>query len=165
MGKLGVGIGEDFPVDDAKSAAEGASGTAGDQHGQDDEARREERRRRHEAWHEKKRQWREEWRGRRNAFREEMRAKYGDDYADCGEHRFWHGHVFGPRSLFRIALFIGLIALTIFVFHHLFFILFTFLVLAGLFAAYRGGFDHFDLMSAHGPHPQPPQPPAEAPKA
>jgi hypothetical protein len=94
-----------------------------------------------------------------------MRARYGEDYPHYHDgHGHWHGFAWGPRTLLHLLMLVGLIGLTIFVFNHLLFIMFGLLVLGGLFAAYRGGFDHFDMMAPHGPTPPNPPPPADAPK-
>jgi hypothetical protein len=163
MGKFGVGIGDDFPIDEGKPRDAAPPGT-----GPDYEKEREEWRKRHEQWrkqrdewHEKRRQWRDEWRKRRREFREEMRARYGGDFYD-EEHWRWYGE---PHQLFRILGIIALLVVTIMIFSHIY-ILFGLIVLAGLYFAYRGGFDHFDYpnMSAP-PRSNPPAPPADAPKA
>ena len=170
MAKLGVGIGDEFPIDDGKPAGENASSGPGfNPNDPDYEARRTEYFRQREAWRaqraafrEQRRQWREklraEWRERKHAFKEEMRARYGDDFDDYGyghggDHRHWRGH-----HLFRILFLVGLLVIGITIFSHIY-ILFGLAVLVGLWLAYRGGWDGFDYIPA-GHYPPPPAPPA-----
>ena len=164
MSKLGVGVGDEFPIDDGKPAGENAAGGPGND--PDREARRAEWRKQREAFREQRRQWRDqwraEWRERKHAFKEEMRAQFGDEfdhdhcYGNGGYHRrYWRGH-----HLFQVLIILGLIMIGITLLNHIV-VLFGLVVLAGLFFAYRGGFDHFDLT---GSGPVPPAPPAE-PKA
>ncbi len=162
MGKIGVGIGDDFPIDDSKQ--EGASsGPSPDYNDPEYQKRREEWRRARETWREQRRQWREQWKQHRRAWREEMRARYGDDY-----YAHYHGPDWGPHHLFRILLTLGLIVMAITIFSHLY-IVFGLIVLVGLYLAYRGGFEHFDYTPASGPMPPrsspPTAPPVDAPKA
>src|SRR5215469_8597792 len=146
MGKLGVGVGDEFPIDDGKPAGESASSAPGSD--SDTEARRAEWRRQRDAWREQRRQWRDqwraEWRDRKRAFKEEMRAHYGDEAFDCygngGHHRYWRSH-----HLFRFLLILALIMIALTLLSHVV-VLFGLAVLAGLYFAYRGGLDHFDLL-------------------
>lgn len=122
---------------------------------------REEWYRQRDEWREKRRQWREEWRKKRREFREEMRARYGSDFSEHEPSWRWHAD---PHHLFRILGILALIAVTIMIFSHIY-ILFGLIVLAGLYFAYRGGFDHFDYPHMGAPpRPNPPAPPADAPK-
>jgi hypothetical protein len=159
MGKLGVGIGDDFPVDDGKP--ENGSPDP------DYEKQREEWRRKSDEWHrareewrERRRQWRDEWRKKKREFRQEMKARYGDAFDDHDHYNHWHTD---SHHVMRIIAIVALIAVTIMIFSHIY-LLFGLLVLAGLYFAYRGGFDHFDFPHHAGP-PAPPRPPSEAPKA
>lgn len=180
MGKLGVGIGDEFPIDDGKPQGQGSFGGPEDfyAHNPDYEARRAEWRRQREAWREQRRQWREqwraEWREKKRAFKEEMRARYenGEYPCDYG-HDGWHHGYWRSHRLFHILAVVGLIVIAATIFSHIY-LLFGVIVLAGLWFAYRGGFDHFgpfDLTPASpqpGPRPSspsPPAPPADAPKA
>ena len=159
MSKLGVGVGDEFPIDDGNPAGGNASSGPGTSDS-DYEARRAEWRRQREAWREERRrvrdQWRAEWREKKRAFKEEMRAKYGEDfdphgYGHGGYGRYWRGH-----HLLRLLFILGLIMVAVTLLNHVV-VLFGLVVLAGLYLAYRGGFDHFDLT-------MPPRPPADAPK-
>ena len=157
MSKFGVGVGDDFPIDEGKPREAAPAGA-----GPDYEKEREEWRKQREEWREKRRQWHDEWRRKRRQFREEMRARYGGDFSD-GEHWSWRWYG-EPNHLFRLLGILALIVVTIMIFSHIY-ILFGLIVLAGLYFAYRGGFDHFDYphMSAP-PRPNPPAPPADGPK-
>jgi hypothetical protein len=160
MGKLGVGVGDDFPIDEGKGP------TNGPQNDPDYEKQREEWRRQREEWHrsreewrERRRQWRDAWRQKKREFRAEMKARYGDAYDD-DHHHHWH---YDSHQFMRVIAIVGLVAVTIMIFSHIY-MLFGLLVLAGLYFAYRGGFDHFDFPHHAGP-PAPPAPPSDAPKA
>jgi hypothetical protein len=83
MSKFGVGVGDDFPVDDGNG--QGADGNQP----RDDRADYEEWKRRKEAHRTQREQWRaqrEEWRQRKRAFKEKIRAaaleSFGDDWED-----------------------------------------------------------------------------------
>ncbi len=163
MGKLGVGVGDDFPIDEGKPRDAAPPGAGPDYEKEREEwrKRREEWRKQRDEWREKRRQWRDEWRRKRREFREEMRARYGGDFDDYEPWR-WYGD---PHHLFRILGILALIVVTIMIFSHIY-ILFGLIVLAGLYFAYRGGFDHFDyLYMGAPPRPNPPAPPGDAPKA
>lgn len=95
MSKLGVGVGEDFPVDDSAPAQE-EGGCCRDRH----EAFRQ--------WREQKRQWhrmRHEWRARKAAMREQFRREVlGDGLApDERHHRQMHHIVLGALALIGLA--------------------------------------------------------------
>jgi hypothetical protein len=163
MGKLGVGVGDDFPIDEGKPREAAPPGPGPDYEKEREEwqKRREEWRRQRDQWREKRRQWRDEWRRKRREFREEMRARYGSDFDDYEPWR-WHAD---PHHIFRLLGILALIVVTIMIFSHIY-ILFGLIVLAGLYFAYRGGFDHFDYPHRGAPpRPNPPAPPADAPKA
>ena len=162
MGKFGVGVGDDFPIDEGKprEAAPPESNRDYEKEREEWRKRREEWHRQRDEWREKRQQWRNEWRKRRRAFREEMRARYGADF-EYDDHWRWYGD---SHHLFRILGILALIVVTIMIFSHIY-ILFGLIVLAGLYFAYRGGFDHFDyLHTGAPPRANPPAPPADAPK-
>ena len=158
MGKFGVGIGDDSPIDEGKPREAAPPGDY-EKEREEWQKRREEWRKQRDEWREKRRQWRDEWRKKRREFREEMRARYGSDFDD-DDHWRWHSD---PQHLFRILGILALIVVTIMIFSHIY-ILFGLIVLAGLYFAYRGGFDHFDYHMSAPPRPNPPAPPADAPK-
>ncbi len=165
MGKLGVGIGDDFPVEDGQRGPSGENAAASDP-GRDAEyeKRREDYRKARDAWREQRHKMRDAWREKRRAYREQMRARYGDAHAgEFGHGPHWgdgHHWGFGPHRLFQILVIVGLVMLAIAIFSHIY-ILFGLVVLAGLYFAYRGGFDHFDF--GEPPHSAPP--PASPPGA
>src|ERR1700761_1983373 len=99
MSKFGVGVGDDFPVDD------GSGPNAGANQGQprDDRAEYEEWKRRREAHRAQREQWhaqREEWRNRKRAFKERVRAAARESFGDDYEDRRHDGRGFG-RGGFR----------------------------------------------------------------
>ncbi|HEV2562963.1 MAG TPA: hypothetical protein VGT78_12555 [Rhizomicrobium sp.] len=93
MSKIGVGVGEDFPVDDGP-------GKTGNE--QDDRAEYEEWRRRRAEWRAQRERWRsqrDEWRAKRRAFKEKVRnaahETFGPEWesyrrARHGYYRHWH---------------------------------------------------------------------------
>jgi hypothetical protein len=101
MSKLGVGVGEDFPVDDTAPNPE-----------QSDCAQEH-----FEAWREQRRQWRKmrhEWRAKRAAMREQFRARYGHRHgpddgvcADERHQRHVHHVVLGALALIGLAALFG----------------------------------------------------------
>jgi hypothetical protein len=175
MSKLGVGIGDEFPIDDGKPA--GDSAQRGPEYDSDYEARRAEWHGQRDAWRDQRRQWRDQWREKKRAFREEMRAHTGDDFDHDGH---WHGpYGYGRhRYVFKLLALAGAIVIAITIFSHIY-ILFGLLVLAGLFYAYHHrGYDHFDWSPSAHPAPRrpaqsptsspssaPPAPPSDTPKA
>src|ERR1700761_3413483 len=93
MSKFGVGVGDDFPVDD------GSGQNAGANQGEprDDRAEYEEWKRRKEAHRAQREQWhaqREEWRNRKRAFKERVRAAARESFGDHWDERH-HGGDFG----------------------------------------------------------------------
>ncbi|HXC53753.1 MAG TPA: hypothetical protein VNU97_00510 [Rhizomicrobium sp.] len=170
MSKIGVGIGEDFPVDDGKPRDERGPrpGFQGEYRPRDDAsydaeyaARREAHRKWREARREWKRQWRDEWRARRSEFRDQVRGSYYDGRR--GHRRFGHPFFWGGL-LWPILGLIVLIAVVSFAFAHIYFILGTVVLLALLAAAWHRGFDPFDLPPHYDTRPEqrPPQPPKPA---
>ena len=98
MSKFGVGVGEDFPVDDTAPNPE-----------QDDRAQEH-----FAAWCEQKRQWRKmrhEWRAKRAAMREQFRARHGHHHHDADDgvvaddrhKRHVHHVVLGALALIGLA--------------------------------------------------------------
>src|SRR5215467_14594177 len=91
MGKLGVGIGDEFPVDDPKGPASGETAGPGDAPRDPEyEKMRDEYRKARDAWRDQRRKMRDAWRARRRAHHDEMRRRYGDAYADHDWHEHWH---------------------------------------------------------------------------
>jgi hypothetical protein len=140
MGKLGVGIGDEFPVEDPQGASPGSD--PGSDADPEYEKMREEYRKARDAWREQRRKMRDAWRARRRAYSSDTGSRYGDGYAAD----MWHEHGgFHPHHIANILLIAGLIMLAVIIFSHIY-LLFGLVVLAGLYFAYRGGFDHhFDL--------------------
>jgi hypothetical protein len=103
MSKFGVGVGDEFPLDDG-------NGPGGDQ-GQprDDRADYEEWKRRKEAYRAQREQWRaqrEEWHQRKRAFKEKMRAAARESFGDD-----WNGRGYGWRGYRRHGFPFSLLAL------------------------------------------------------
>jgi hypothetical protein len=173
MGKYGVGIGDEFPIEDQAPPEQG-SGASGNPDEQEYERQREAWRKAREAWREQRMRWREEWRARwrehRRQLREEMRARYGEDaYSRYGYgHGYggWQGRSGDGRFIWQGLMIAGLVALAIAIFSHLY-IVFGLAVLAALYYAYHRDVDYFDFMGPMAP-PRPsqaggPTPPASAP--
>ncbi len=170
MGKYGVGIGDDFPLDDGRGPSATGGGAPRDDRAEfeDWKRRRDEWRAQREAWKAQAENWRrqrDEWRARRRAWRDQ---RHGGYYGHG-----WHPHFFG-FGLMRLLAFFAVIALIVFAFSHLYVVVGILAVLA-LFAASRHhGLDPFDFgphdYSRSGPPPappsaaQPPAPPATMPQ-
>src|ERR1700743_615244 len=79
MSKFGVGVGDDFPVDDGRGNEPGRDQAQP----QDDRAEFEERRRRRSAYRVQREEWRgqrEDWRDRKRAFKERVRQAARDSF-------------------------------------------------------------------------------------
>jgi hypothetical protein len=142
MSKLGVGVGEEFPVDEPKpdegrppeSNREGApAGKTEDEDYARYRAWREQRRREHDEWHARKRAFKEEVRKRAREFREEIRQRarehFGDDYHF--DHYRRHGVVLRVLGLAALA------GLAIALLPHLFLLIALALVVIFLAAHYH----------------------------
>ncbi len=175
MSKIGVGIGEDFPVDDGKPREDRSrEGFQGGARG-DDDAEYAARREAHRAWHEQrrewKRQWRDEWRARRSDFKSQFKGSYYDGHSRPYM-TFGHPFHWGPGMLWRVVGAVAVLAAIVFAFSHIYLILGALVLLALFAAAYHRGFDPFDMPHRHHrtdrpEHSQPParpQPPAEPPR-
>src|SRR6185312_999209 len=180
MSKFGVGVGDDFPIDDNNGREQAQP--------QDDRAEYEEWKRRRDAHRAQREEWRrqrEEWRERKRAFKERVRAAARESFGPrYGEYEDGYYHHSGWRSGHRRGGFpflvwpalgllipILIIALLVSVIAAVFKSPFVFLglaVLAFLFIAHRHHHHHdhfrgphgdhdFDLRPAGGPRP-PPQP-------
>jgi hypothetical protein len=112
MSKFGVGVGDEFPVDDGSGP-----GAGGDQ-GPDDRAQYEAWKRRKEAYRAQREQWRaqrEEWRSRKHAFKEKVRAAARESFGDDWDERRYgrRGYGYGRRgfglSLFALIPLLGLV--------------------------------------------------------
>lgn len=174
MSKFGVGVGDDFPVDDGR----------GQQGPQDDRAEFEEWKRRRDAWRAQRDAWkaqreewrahRDEWRDRRRAWREQMRAardkmraEMGADGPRAGGRGYDPYFPFHPGfRLWRLLWIAVAIELVVFALSHIGVILVGMLALAALFFAYHHfGHDPLDLGSRDYSRPMTPPPPAASPPA
>jgi hypothetical protein len=168
MSKIGVGVGEDFPVDE--TALRRDEPPRGEDGYAEWAARREAYRQWREQRREWKRRWREEWRTHRRRFREQFRDSYRD--GTDGRPAMVMGHPFfwDEHALWRVIAAVAALAVIVFAVTHIYFVLGALVVAALCFAAFRRGFDPFDLHFRHD-HDQDraeplsrPAPPAEAPR-
>ncbi len=114
MSKIGVGVGDDFPLDDGNGGGPNrGQGGDGPQDSQDDRTEFEEWKRRRDARRAEREAWerqRAEWRARKRAFKERVRrAAYesfgnGDGWHGGGDGRYrWRPH-FWPFGMFGMAM-------------------------------------------------------------
>jgi hypothetical protein len=181
MSKFGIGVGDDFPVDDGRGNDTGA----GQEPPQDDRAEYEEWKRRRDAYRAQREAWRrqrEEWRERKRAFKERVRQAARESFGEAPYDDHRQGWRSGGRRhrggfpflvwpavgllipILIVATFIAIIAA---VFKSPFLFL-GLVALAFLLFGYRHHHHHddfrgpdydFDLKPANGPRPpQPPQP-------
>src|ERR1700756_3652829 len=97
MSKFGVGVGDDFPVDDGRGNEPGRDQA---QQPQDDRAEYEEWKRRRDAHRAQREEWRrqrEEWKERKRAFKERVRQAARESF---GAHArdYEDRHYYGWRS-------------------------------------------------------------------
>ena len=190
MSKIGVGVGEDFPVDDGDgnkaAGAQGPQSEADDRaefeawkRARDDERRyREEKHRRHEEWHQRKRD-----------FKDKVRAAACESFGHDSRWHDHHDHGFRGFRHWPVGLGIGLLVLAVPVlvialFFSLIsatfkapFVILALLAMAAFFVWHRahhyrfgyygrrGRYRYFDDSDIQTPpcSQQPPQPPAAAP--
>jgi len=167
MSKIGVGVGDEFPLDDgaAKSAAAGETPRTPE----DDRAEFEEWKRRRDAWRAQQQAWRaqrEEWRSRRREWKDQWRSQrrqWRDDYRygpEGGRHP--HPFFFGYGA-WRIVGIAAAIALIVIALSHIGYILVGLAAVALLFAAYHHyGHDPLDFGPRDYSRPVTTPPPATA---
>ncbi len=179
MSKIGVGVGDDFPVDDSKGRNTGEQ-SPGDDRAEFEEwkrrrdayrAEREARRAQRDAWRSQRDEWRRrrdewraQWRAQRNMWRDEVR-----DYPRGGYDRGYPGYArhfpfFFGYGIWRLFAIVLTIAAVIFMISHIGYVLVGLVALAVLFCAYhRFGHDPLDFSYAgRGDYPDaPPAPPAQ----
>ena len=116
MSKIGVGVGEDFPVDDGHGA-----GAAGPQGPRSEQEEFEDWKRRRDQWRSQREQWRaqrDEWRARKRAFKQKIREaaheSFGQEWDGYRYEQYRRSRGFGPIwaviPILGIVLFISLIA-------------------------------------------------------
>ena len=130
MGKLDIGVGDDFPVD------EPAPPSPEDQEAA--RAAREEWDRQKDEWRERKAEWRaqrEAWRANRDAFKADVRKSFHEHFGSRAFRGFRGVNGFIPRVLIVF----GLIALAIALLPFLFMFGFLALAVVLVFAGLRGG--------------------------
>ena len=105
MTKFGVGVGEEFPVDE-QNRPQSESGADSDQDGH--RCGRGGYRARHDAWHQFRDQMRAEWRARRRAFRDSMGRHDGADVIDDLRAHHVHKFLIGGLALIGLAALLSL---------------------------------------------------------
>ncbi len=189
MSKFGIGVGDDFPVDDGRGNEAGRDQAPP----QDDRAEYEEWKRRRDAHRAQREEWRrqrDEWRDRKRAFKERVRAAARESFGPRDGDYEYERH-YGSRSgrsrrggfPFLVWPAIGLlipiliVALLVSVIAAVFkspFLFLGLIALAFLFFGYRHHHDHdhfrghhrgydFDLKPANGPQSPPPSGPVVTP--
>jgi hypothetical protein len=103
MGKLDVGVGEEFPLDEQAKREGAADGPSCCEHGPNGHGSREEQR---EAWRRWRHHMRAEWHARRHAMREQFHREFAPD----AEHEHHRHHMIGKIAVAGLAL-VGLAAL------------------------------------------------------
>ncbi|MGN6516689.1 MAG: hypothetical protein ACTHLR_12725 [Rhizomicrobium sp.] len=170
MGKFGVGVGDDFPVDDG---GRGNGNNANQEPPRDERAEFEEGKRRpdeysarREEWRRQREEWRndrEEWRARRRAFKEKIRQAARESFgarSDYDDRYDYGGHNNGRFPFFlwpAIGLMIPILilALVISLIAAIFKSPFAFLALLALgvaFFMWRHGQYHHRHYGYHGHH-------------
>jgi hypothetical protein len=157
MSKIGVGVGDDFPVDDGAPKNPG-----GNEPPRDDRAEFEDWKRRRDAYRAQKDAWRaqrEEWRSRRDewkaqwkaqgrAWRDDVREEFRDGGGDrYGRYRH-RGYFpfYGYGFVIRLLVAVTLLAIVFFAISHIGYILAGLATVAVLFVAWHHyGHDPFDI--------------------
>jgi hypothetical protein len=130
MGKLDIGVGDDFPVDEPAPPSQEAQEAIASAR-EEWRRQKEDWRKRRNEWRAQRRAWHDEMHERRDAFRAEMRSRFG-------EHFGWGFFGRKPSLGGRILIVLGCVALAIALLPFLF--MFGFLALAAFFffSAFRG---------------------------
>ncbi len=162
MSKIGVGVGDDFPVDDGSNPNTNNSNNPGSEPPRDDRAEFEEWKRRrdayrgqreqwraqHDEWQRRKAEWKEQWRESRRAWRDQQRETYdgGFAYPQMGRRQRGGGWFFGGHGLMRLLGLFLVVALVVFAISHIGYILAGLAAVAVLFVAYHHfGHDPLDF--------------------
>lgn len=105
MGKLDIGVGDDFPVDESAppspetlDAVRAARAEC--------KGHREEWRRRREEWRAHRKAWRAEMRARRKAFKSDIKRSFEENFGT-------HAHPHHNPFLVRVAVILGILALAV----------------------------------------------------
>jgi len=164
MSKIGVGVGDEFPVDDGAPRAPNPDPAAQEQA---DRAEFEEWKRRRDAyraqreawrasreeWRRRRRDWKDQWRARRRAWRDEFRD--GDHAGHPGAG--WHGAYPFHYGLWRIVGIVAVVALVVFALAHIGLFIVGLAALAVLFVAFHHyGHDPLDFGPYDTGHRPPP---------
>lgn len=159
MSKIGVGVGDDFPVDDGAPKND-----PGPQGPRDDRAEYEEWKRRRDAYRAQREAWRaqrEAWRNRRDEFKAHWKAQsraWRDEFHEGGAREFagaapygryrrrGHFPFYGYGFLIRLVVAFALLAIVFFAISHIGYILVGLAAIAMLFVAWHHyGHDPFDI--------------------
>ena len=191
MSKIGVGVGDEFPVDDSANSNPNTANPNGQATPQDDQAefenwkqrrdawraQQQARREQRDAWHAQrdamKQEWRKrrhEWRAQAHQWRDEMRGDVGDDRYGRG---FGHGHdwhgVWQRHGGAKLLGLVAILALVVFAVTHIGTILMSLAAVAVLVIAWHhfgpGGHHRFDHYRYAGPSAPSAPPPAPQPPA
>ena len=168
MSKIGVGVGDDFPVDDGAPKNPG-----GNEPPRDDRAEFEDWKRRRDSYRAQREAWRaqrEEWRNRRDEFKAHWKAQsraWRDEFheggAPGGRYRrrgYFPGYGFAIRLLVAITL----LAIVFFAISHIGYILAGLATVAVLFVAWHHyGHDPFDFEPRQRDYARPVNAPPPAP--
>jgi hypothetical protein len=176
MSKIGVGVGEDFPVDDGHGAGQSAGQGGGPRGPRSEQDEFEDWKRRRDQWRSQREQWRaqrDEWRARRRAFKRKIREaaheSFGQDWDGYRyeQYRRSRRHGFGPLwvliPVLGVVLFFSLIAA---IFKAPFAILAVIAICALVYShhnRYRFHRHHYDYDMPRGPIVTPPPPKSEPP--
>jgi hypothetical protein len=149
MSKIGVGVGDDFPVDDGAP-----KNTGGNEPPRDDRAEYEEWKRRRDSYRAQREAWRaqrEEWRNRRDEFKAHWKAQsraWRDEFHEGGGRYRRRGYFpsYGYGFVIRLLVAITLLAIVFFAISHIGYILAGLAAIAVLFVAWHHyGHDPFDI--------------------
>ncbi len=176
MSKFGVGVGEEFPLDDENGDGGGGDQSRGPRTEADDRADYEEWKRRREAWRAQREEWRahrDSWRAGKRAFKQKIREAARESFGERGgyrDDRYGRGH-WHPMGLLWLLIPVLAILVVFSLVSAVFKAPFVFLALFALGAfvlMHRGPWRHhrhYDYYGPRGPIPAPPpaQPPAAPP--
>ena len=155
MSKIGVGVGDDFPVDDGAP-----KNTGGPEAPRDDRAEFEEWKRRRDSYRAQREAWRaqrDEWRSRRDEFKahwKEQSRAWRDDVREEFQGAGGRGRYrrrgyfpyFGYGFVIRLLVAVTLLAIVFFAISHIGYILAGLAAVAVLFVAWHHyGHDPFDI--------------------
>lgn len=170
MSKIGVGVGDEFPVDDGAPKGDAPAAPNATPPEEADRAEFEAWKRRrdawraqkaamravHDEWKQRRREWKEQWKAQRRVWRDEGRCRpfeYGPSDDGHGPHAYRHGP-------WRFVAAVAIGGLIVVAFSHVAMFLAGMVALAALIYAYhshhRHEYDPFDLGPYDAPRSAPP---------